>query len=145
MTDAEPDNGPDDPRDRTAGTFPELGFVVPLPGLGASRRYVLEILDSDGVLFSMDAVDEPGARLLLAQPWVFFPDYSPEVDDDWAAALGLESEADALVFVVVTVGETLEESTANLMAPIVVNRVTGAAAQIVLSRSDLPLRGPLVA
>ncbi len=141
MTDADSDDTPD----RTAGGLPELGFVVPLPGLGASRRYVLETLDADGVLFSMDAVDEPGARLLLAQPWVFFPDYSPEVDDDWAAALGLESEADALVFVVVTVGETLEESTANLMAPIVVNRVTGAAAQIVLSGSDLPLRVPLAA
>jgi flagellar assembly factor FliW len=125
--------------------LPELGFVVPIPGLGASRRYALAALDADGVLFTMDSVDEPGARLLVAQPWAFFADYAPEIDDDWAAALGLESESDALVFVVVTVGATLEESTANLLAPVVVNRLTGAAAQIVLSGSDLPLRIPLAA
>jgi flagellar assembly factor FliW len=124
--------------------LPELGFVVPIPGLGAARRYALTALDPDGVLFAMDAVEEPGLRLLVAQPWAFFPDYSPEIDDDWAAALGLAAAADALVFVVVTTGATPAGSTANLLAPVVVNRTTGAAAQVVLAGTDLPLRAPLV-
>ncbi|MGF1664075.1 MAG: flagellar assembly protein FliW [Kineosporiaceae bacterium] len=123
---------------------PELGFVVPIPGLGAVRRWTLTALDPDGVLFAMDAVDEPGLRLLVAQPWAFFPDYSPEIDDDWAAALDLASADDALLFVVVTTGATPAASTANLMAPVVVNRTTGAAAQVVLTTTDLPLRAPLL-
>lgn len=128
---------------RPATVPPPLGFVVPIPGLGAARRYTLAPLDEDGVLFSMDSADDPGLRLLVAQPWAFFPDYAPEVDDDWAAALGVTDEADALVLVVVTVGATPAASTANLLAPIVVNRSTGAAAQIVLAGTDLPLRAPL--
>ncbi|MGF1648656.1 MAG: flagellar assembly protein FliW [Kineosporiaceae bacterium] len=136
MTDADPRPAP--------APLPELGFVVPIPGLGAARRYTVTALDADGVLFAMDSVDEAGLRLLVAQPWAFFPDYSPEVDDDWAAALGLGDASDALVFVVVTVGDTPAGSTANLLAPVVVNRSTGAAAQVVLAGADLPLRAPLV-
>jgi flagellar assembly factor FliW len=126
-----------------AAALPQLGFVVPIPGLGAARRWTLTALDPDGVLFAMDAVDEPGLRLLVAQPWAFFPGYSPEIDDDWAAALNLDSATDALVFVVLTTGGTPAESTANLLAPVVVNRATGAAAQVVLTATDLPIRAPL--
>ena len=49
-----------------------------------------------------------------------------------------------MVLVVLTVGATLASSTANLVAPIVVNRVTRQAAQVVLADQDLPLAAPLV-
>ncbi len=48
-----------------------------------------------------------------------------------------------LSLLVVTVGASLAESTANLMAPIVVNTAAQVAAQVVLDDPGLPLRAPL--
>jgi flagellar assembly factor FliW len=123
---------------------PEIGFVAPFPGFADLTRFALEPLDDSGALFTLRSVEDEAVRLVVAAPWTFFPDYAPELDDEWAQALKLESAEDAVLLVVLTLGDTLEDSTANLLAPIVVHHRTGAAAQIVLSGSDHPLRAPLV-
>lgn len=80
---------------------------------------------------------------------MFFPDYEPEVDDLTVDRLDLETPDDALVLAVVTFGDKPEEATANLMAPIVINRYTREAAQIVLlpgtgDPEAYPLHAPLL-
>ena len=80
----------------------------------------------------------------MVAPVSLFPDYAPEIDDAQADALGLEAAEDALILVIVTVGERPEDATANLLAPIVVNVHTRASAQIVLPMAPVDdLRRPL--
>ncbi|MFP5346536.1 MAG: flagellar assembly protein FliW [Actinomycetes bacterium] len=124
--------------------IPELRFGTPMPGLDGLTRFALVRLDDTGALFSLRCLDEPSVRLLVAAPWVCAPDYAPELDDDACADLGLTRAEDAVVLVVVHPGESVVDSTVNLLAPIVVNATTGAAAQLVLTGSDLPLKAPLV-
>jgi flagellar assembly factor FliW len=125
-----------------AADVPVLEFVEHPPGLPALARCVLVALDDDGVVFELrPAGEDDGTRLLVVAPGPFFPDYAPVIDDEAVAALALGSADDALVLLVVTGGgETL---TANLLAPMVVNRATRRAAQVVLADTDLPLRAPL--
>ncbi len=66
-----------------------------------------------------------------------------ELDDEDAARLGLARAEDALLFLVVTLIGDVQDATANLLAPIVVNARTAAAAQIVLRDPQLPLKAPL--
>jgi len=49
-------------------------------------------------------------------------------------------EADALVLVLLTMGGDDAATTANLLAPVVVNARTRKAAQVILSGSDWPVR-----
>ena len=58
--------------------------------------------------------------------------------------LALSTAEDALVLVILTVAERIEQTTANLMAPIVVNRHTGEALQALLVSSEYEIRTPLV-
>ena len=48
-----------------------------------------------------------------------------------------------MLLLVVTVGDSPQDATANLLAPIVINTRTRAGAQIVLTGSDHPLRAAL--
>ncbi len=48
------------------------------------------------------------------------------------------------MFTLVTVGERPEDSTINLLGPVVVNRHSGEAAQVVLSELTYDVRAPLV-
>ena len=124
--------------------LPELSFVRPLPGLGDLRRFVLvELPAAEGgepVLFELRSLEEPAVRFVAAVPTAFFPDYAFDLGEDDCAELGLSDESDALVPVLLTVGNDAAATTANLMAPVVVNARTRRAAQVILSGSDWPVR-----
>lgn len=124
--------------------LPVIEFEDALPGLPGMSRCVLVEIGDTGTLFRLRSVVDPDLQLVVAAPSAFFDDYSPEVDEEMAARLGLAGAEDALLLVVVTVGGSLADSTANLLAPIVVNTSTRKAAQVLQSRSDLPLRAALV-
>jgi flagellar assembly factor FliW len=126
---------------------PALSFVRPLPGFAELRRFVLvELPGEDGgdpVLFELRSLEEPGVRFLAAVPTAFFPDYAFELDETDCAELGLQDEFDALVLVLLTIGADAGSTTANLLAPVVVNARTRAAAQVILSGTDWPVRAPV--
>jgi flagellar assembly factor FliW len=126
---------------------PALSFVRPLPGFAELRRFVLvELPGEDGgdpVLFELRSLEEPAVRFLAAVPTAFFPDYAFELDETDCAELGLQDEFDALVLVLLTIGADAGSTTANLLAPVVVNARTRAAAQVILSGTDWPVRAPV--
>lgn len=119
-------------------------LVHALPGLPGITSYRLRGLEDSGVLFSLEA-EGTDVSLLLAAPWAFFPDYSPVLSDEDVDLLGLSGADDALLFVVLTPGETAAGSTANLLAPIVLNTADDRAVQVLLTGSELPVRAPLAA
>ncbi len=129
---------------QTATDGRAVTLVHPLPGLPGISRYRLRSLEPSGVLFSLEAEDG-GVSLLLGAPWAFFPDYAPVLSDEDVDVLGLARAEDALLFVVLTAGETAAGSTANLLAPIVLNQVDDRALQVLLTGSELPVRAPLAA
>jgi flagellar assembly factor FliW len=121
----------------------ELTVLGGLAGCSTGERYALVEVAPTSPLFRLCSLDEPGLDFLVAPPAVFFPDYAPEIDDTSAARLGLTDAADALLLVVLTVGDDLASSTANLMAPIVLHSGTRRAAQVIVE-GTWPLRAPLL-
>jgi flagellar assembly factor FliW len=122
----------------------EVTFPAGLPGFPSSRRFRLEPWGPAGSPFLlMSAVDNPEIGFVIVPPWVFYPDYEFELDAPSAERLGLQDAGDAVVFVMVTLGETPEVATLNLLGPVVVNRHTHEAAQVVLPTSGYSVRAPL--
>ncbi|WP_232524922.1 flagellar assembly protein FliW [Nocardioides mangrovicus] len=124
---------------------PLLEMVQPMPGFPAARQFALVQLDEGSPACDLRAVDDPDARFLVVPPDVFFPGYEPVIDDATVERLGIDSAEDVLVLVVVNVGGSLAESTANLRAPVVVNTTTRLVQQVVLDDVDLSLTTPLLA
>ena len=122
--------------------LPELTMTGGMAGFPDAERFVLVEVPQASPLFMLRSLDLDGLEFVVAPPGVFFPDYTPEIDDASAARLQLTDPADALLLVVLTVGADLASSTANLLAPIVINQRTKQAAQVVL-QGDFPLRTPL--
>jgi flagellar assembly factor FliW len=120
--------------------LPVIDFVAPMPGFPGERRFLLVRLDDTGVLYALTSIETPGLRFLVVPPAPFFPEYAPEIDDETLSALAVEDPANLLVLLVVTTGESTDDVTVNLMAPIVLDRETRRAVQLVLPKSDLPIR-----
>jgi flagellar assembly factor FliW len=126
----------------TETALPVLTMDGGLAGFPGADRYALIELPEASPLFVLRSVDVPGLEFVVAPPGLFFPDYTPEIDDASAERLALTDARDALLLVVLTIGTGIDTATANLLAPIVINQRTRAAAQVVL-QADWPLRAPL--
>ncbi|WP_241974935.1 MULTISPECIES: flagellar assembly protein FliW [Cryobacterium] len=128
-------------RARTAPMNATLTFVSPPPGLAPLTEFALIEIPGAAGLFTLQSATDQRTRLFVLDASVYLPDYSPVISDDQAGSLELSDPADALVLVVTNPGES--GTTVNLMAPIVVNSITGRCAQIILDGQDWPLRAEL--
>lgn len=128
----------------SAPVTPVIELVHPLPGFPDQRDFILESLDEDGALAALRSVADPALRLLVAPPAPFFPDYAPTIDDATIADLSISSVEDVMVLVVLNPGASLDQTTANLRAPVVLNTTTRQACQVVLDDPALSIRTPLV-
>ncbi|MGH1526747.1 flagellar assembly protein FliW [Leifsonia sp. L25] len=118
-------------------------FLTPPPGLEPLDDFSLEpVAGADG-LFTLASIERPEIRLFTIDASRHLPGYSPELPDDRAIELGIAVAEDALLLVVVT--PSREGSTVNLLAPVVVNRATGSALQLVLEDDAFPVRAELAA
>lgn len=114
-----------------------VSFVSSMLGFTGFTDFVLEPLDETGLLYSLNSTDPAGPHLFLLDPKPFFPDYKPAVDASVPAKLGAVLPR---VLVIVTAGADASQHTANLLAPVLVNEVSGSALQVVLDDDSWPLR-----
>ncbi|MGQ0826040.1 MAG: flagellar assembly protein FliW [Actinomycetota bacterium] len=122
----------------------EITFPAGLPGFPDAHRFeVTPWGPEDTPFLLMGSVEDSEVGFVVVPPWVFYPEYEFEIDDATAERLGLSEQEDAVVFCVVTVKDRPEEATLNLLGPIVVNRFTLEAAQVVLPSSGYSVCAPL--
>jgi flagellar assembly factor FliW len=118
-------------------------FTAPPPGFSPVVDFELSTVDGAVGLFTLKDRDGADLRIFLVDPAVFVPGYAPEFTDDQLAPLGAHTTSELDAFVVATMAE--DGPVVNLLAPILVNRSTNAAAQVILDDARWPLRAQLIA
>jgi flagellar assembly factor FliW len=109
-----------------------LTFVRPVIGFPDCSQYELRNLDAEYAPYRMlVSLDRPGLEFIVVSPGLLFDDYVIEIADADASALGLEVASEVEVIVIVTAGRS-PVPTVNLLGPVVINRRTSQAAQLVL-------------
>jgi flagellar assembly factor FliW len=123
-----------------------LEFATGLPGFPEDHRFVLEDLGSGLEPFCrMRSIEHPEICFTVVPPGVLVPDYTVEIDIESVERLGLSTADDAVILAIVTLAMAPEPPKMNLLGPIVVNRHTRAAAQVVQHGSSYGVAVPLVA
>lgn len=118
---------------------------MPLGVLGFEnvKQYVLLSDPKEAPFLWFQMLDGPKASFLVLNPFLVFPDYQPDLSDDDVAFLGLQSPEEATLFNVVTMrGPGV--ATINLKGPIVINRRTLVAKQVIpVNASAFSVQHPL--
>ena len=123
-----------------------ITFIAPLPGFEPDLEFgITAVPDSVGLYtLASTASGHEGTnarRVFVLDAAIYLPEYTPSLSAEQSESLSLSSGEDARVYVVANPAES--GTTVNLLAPIVVNTVTNAAAQFILDDRDWPLQAPL--
>ncbi|MEK4497060.1 flagellar assembly protein FliW [Ureibacillus sp. FSL W8-0352] len=115
-----------------------------LLGFEEYTKYVLLPLDKDSPLAIFQSIEESQIGFVVAYPFAFKKDYAFDISEVDRKELQVEKEEDVIAYSIVTLKEPFEESTLNLLAPIVINSVKKCGKQIVLQDNQAyPLRFPI--
>jgi flagellar assembly factor FliW len=113
-----------------------INFPGGIPGFENDREYTIFPIDGDGPFYYMHALANPDLCLVLAVPFVFFPDYELELSAESLEILGIENkEQELAIFAVLTIPRDFREATANLLAPIIVNPANKKGLQYIAGNS----------
>ena len=125
----------------THDTEQVLRFRDGIPGFPEHENFMLVSLAEGNPFQQLQSLDDPDMSLIVCVPWLFFPDYAPELSPMEQTELGIEKLEDAVVFCSVTLED--EEVYVNLLGPFVVNANTREGRQLVLAGSEYPVRAPI--
>jgi flagellar assembly factor FliW len=125
--------------------LPKLRFAAGVPGFPAARIFTIRPWGAEPTPFHvLECLEVKGLRFVAVAPGVFFPDYEPRFGADVYQALGAAGRDEVLVLVILTLHARPEDTTANLLGPLVANVATGEAIQAVLSGSGYEAQTPIV-
>lgn len=121
-----------------------ISFPHGIPGFENDREYAVFPIEGEGPFYYMHAVKNSDLCLVLAVPFVFFPDYELEItseSQEIKEILGIEnSQQELAVFTVLTIPEDFKNTTANLLAPVIINPETKKGLQYVTVNSRYQTR-----
>ena len=123
----------------------ECVIHMPLGLLGFERfkNFVLAANPEEEPFLWLRAVEDHKLAFLAMSPFVVVPDYRPEFSREDTELLGCKDSAELLILNIVTV-RGAEQATVNLKGPIVLNRRTLVAKQIIpLNAQALSVAHPL--
>lgn len=124
-------------------------LVITMPqgllGFPQSKRFCILELDYENSPFKwLHDVDDTGIALLITDPFQFFGDYTPDINENQIADLKIGNvEQDLMIFTIVKVSKGGKEAFTNLRAPVVVNAQTKEAKQIILENDAYSVKATL--
>lgn len=107
------------------------------------EEYVLLDYEEGSPFYWLQARRIPEIAFLLVNPALIVEDYRLEVDQGDLETLEIESEEDILLFSIVTLNDDPAKTTINLLGPIVINKKTHFAKQMISTNEKYSVRQPL--
>ena len=118
--------------------MPTLQFPDGLVGCPDWQHFHVERPAEMAPLALLVSEDQPGLSLPVVNPWLIRVDYAPQLAEADHLALQSAAPADLEWLVILNIQAEPPLMTANLLGPLVINRQTGVARQVILSLSGYP-------
>lgn len=113
-----------------------ITFANGIPGFLGEKGFVILPFGEDTGISIMQSVSNGKLAFVVTTPFLFLKEYDFTIDDQVVEQLQLESEKDVAVYVILTVKDPFEKTTANLQAPVVLNSKKQLAKQVILANTS---------
>ena len=112
-------------------------FADGIPAFEDEHEFVVLPYEEGTPYMFLQSMATPELAFLMTDPFVFFPDYSFELDEENMDKLEIKTMDDVLVCTLISIPRSgVADMTTNLLAPVVINRHTMQAKQIVLEKTQ---------
>lgn len=110
-----------------------IHFSNGIPAFEDEHEFIILPYDEESPYYFMQSLKTSDLAFLLTIPFLFFPDYTFEVDDETLNELEITEDSTLSYYTLITIpNHSIRYMTTNLLAPVVLNTSNMKAKQIVL-------------
>ena len=114
-----------------------INFIQgPLAFEDYKKFFIIDPEENDFPFKLLQSAEEESLGFILTDPFTFKPDYDIELNEDVLQELEIEKPEDILVFVFLVIPDKVEDISANLVAPIIINAEKRLAKQVILDGTE---------
>jgi len=120
--------------EKTAAEAIQLRLPGGLLGFEQMKDYLLIANPEEEPFHWLQVKDDASLAFIVIDPFLVAPEYRPDIPQAEVVSIGLKEAGDALLLNIVTV-HGQNRATVNLKGPIVINRHTRVAKQVVITNA----------
>ena len=120
-----------------------IKFEHGIPGFEDENEFVLLPIEENSIFQVLQSVNTEGIAFIITSPYAVTKNYNFELDESTLDVLDIKSENEVAVFAIVSLKETLANSTVNVKAPIILNTTNNKAKQVILDNNEYSIRHQL--
>ncbi|WP_196598634.1 flagellar assembly protein FliW [Pectinatus frisingensis] len=114
-----------------------IRFADGIPAFEDEHEFVIIPYNEEMPFLFLQSTNTPDLAFLMVNPFIFFTDYEFTINDTAMDKLQIKKQEDILIFSLLTVPDgDVGKTTANLLAPIVINQLNHRAVQLILENTD---------
>jgi flagellar assembly factor FliW len=121
-----------------------ITFSQGIPGFEHLHRFTIVQLGEDIPFSYLQSVDDGELSLLVTNPFIFYPDFEFKLTETVKKDLNIDGEEAISVVSVVSIRDSMEDATINLLAPIIINMRASLGRQVILHDSKYLTRHQLI-
>jgi flagellar assembly factor FliW len=122
-----------------------ITFPQGIPGFEQLQQFVIIKPNLELPFSFLQSVEDGEVAFIVVSPFVFYPAYEFDISEDTKQELAIKQETDVLVWNIVSIRESLEDATINLLAPIILNSKDLLGKQIILQGTNYTVKQKLIA
>lgn len=121
----------------------DIIFKKGIPGFDSLREFIITDLE-DNKKFKVLQSKESEISFVMTDPFEIYDNYEISLNDEIIKELEIKNPEDVLILSIITLGKTLEISTMNLRAPLVINIKNNLGKQYIMQNSKYETKHPLI-
>ncbi len=113
-----------------------ITFKSGLPGFESEKEFII-VLSRDAELpfHYLQSVNNEDVTFVITNPFIFAGQYDFELSEEILSELEIKNSEEISVYAITTIPDNTENTTINLMAPVIVNNTNNFGRQVILSES----------
>lgn len=121
----------------------EITFKKGIPGFETLKKFNIKELEENEKFKIMQSIEDQ-ISFVIVNPFEIYNEYEINLNDETIKELEIEDSNDVLVLSILTLGKTLQKSTINLKAPLIINIKNNLGKQIILQNENYETKHPLI-
>ncbi|CEI72242.1 MULTISPECIES: flagellar assembly protein FliW [Romboutsia] len=121
----------------------DILFEKGIPGFENYNTFLVEEIKENKNFISMISKDDLNVGFVCVSPFEIKKDYEIELNEDTINELNIKDYKDVLVLSLITLGNSIDTSTVNLRAPIIININNNRGKQLILEDTKYNIKEPL--
>lgn len=121
-----------------------IKFEKSIPGFEGMNNFILKDADEDSPFKILQSIDDVNVGFVLISPFNVEQSYEIKLTDELIERLDIIDNSDVVLYSLVTLNSKVENITANLRAPLVINIKEKKGEQFIVDKEIYKIKHPLM-